>query len=212
MNQEDRYSPDTPTRHRTWDERFGGDEYAYGKAPNEFLASVADRIPMGRVLCLAEGEGRNGVFLAERGYAVTAVDSSSVGLAKARRLAAERGVAIETVHADLEDFAIEPAAWRGIVSIWAHLPRPVRAQVHAGVVHGLVPGGVFILEAYTPAQLEYGTGGPPVAERLVHLSSLREELAGLEFEIGRETVREVHEGRLHHGLSAVVQVVAVKPA
>jgi SAM-dependent methyltransferase len=210
MSQDGRHSPDPPTRQRTWDERFAGEEYAYGKDPNEFLASVADRIPPGRVLCLAEGEGRNAVFLAERGYAVTAVDSSGVGLAKARRLAAERGVTIETVQADLEEFVIEPGAWHGIVSIWAHLLRPVRARVHAAVVRGLAPGGVFILEAYTPAQLKHGTGGPPVVERLVELSSLRDELAGLELEIGRETAREVHEGRLHHGLSAVVQVVGVR--
>lgn len=197
-------------RHRSWDERFGGEEYAYGKEPNEFVSSVASWIPMGRVLCLAEGEGRNAVFLAERGYAVTAVDGSAVGLDKANRLAAERGVSIETVHADLAEYQIEPAAWHGIVSVWAHLRRPTRERVHAGVVRGLVPGGVFILEAYSPAQLEYGTGGPPVRELLVELDAVRQELAGLELEIARETVRDVHEGRMHNGRSAVVQVAARK--
>ena len=211
MSEEQRCSPDEPGPQRSWDERFAGEEYAYGKEPNEFLAAVADRLPPGRVLCLAEGEGRNAVFLAERGYEVTAVDSSGVGLAKARRLAAERGVTIATVHTDLADLVIEPAAWQGIVSIWAHLPRLLRARVHAGVVRGLAPGGLFILEAYTPAQLGYATGGPPVAGLLVELSTVREELAGLEFVIARETTREVHEGRLHHGMSAVVQVVAGKP-
>jgi len=212
MDERERYSPDQPRRHRSWDERFSGEDYAYGREPNEFLASVASWIPLGRVLCVAEGEGRNAVFLAERGHRVTAVDSSSVGLAKAGRLAAERGVAIETVHADLAEYEIEPRVCHGIVSIWAHLPQALRARVHAGVVRGLAPGGVFVLEAYSPAQLEYGTGGPPVKELLVELAAVREELAGLELQIARETVREVHEGQLHHGVSAVVQVVASKAA
>lgn len=210
MTENERYSRDRPTRHRSWDERYAGDDYAYGTEPNAFLASVSSWIPRGRVLCLAEGEGRNAVYLAERGYDVTAVDASAVGLEKANRLAADRGVSIETVREDLASYGIEPGAWQGIVSIWAHLPPQLRARVHAGVVRGLAMGGVFVLEAYSPAQLEYGTGGPPVRELLVEPGALREELAGLDLEIARETVREVHEGRLHHGPGAVVQVVAVK--
>ena len=113
-----------------WDERFSEPGFAYGTEPNDFLASVADRIPMGRVLSLAEGEGRNAVFLAGLGYEVTAVDSSRVGLAKAEGLAAERGVTIATVNADLADFEIEPGVWQGIISIFCHLPPVVRAAVH----------------------------------------------------------------------------------
>ncbi|MGD8276862.1 MAG: class I SAM-dependent methyltransferase [Gemmatimonadota bacterium] len=208
MTREGRYAPDAPERHRSWDERYGTDEYVYGTEPNEFVVEVADRIPDGRVLCLAEGEGRNAVYLAGLGYEVTAVDGSSVGLDKARRLAAERGVALETVHADLADFTIEPDTWEGIISIWAHLPRPLRTRLYGQAARGLVPGGVVALMAYTPAQLEYRTGGPPVAELLVDLASVREDLSGLDFEIARERVFEVHEGRLHHGMSAVVQVLA----
>lgn len=211
MSHEQRYSPDTAQRHRSWDERFAGDEYAYGKEPNEFVVAAADRIPPGRVLCLAEGEGRNAVYLAGLGHDVTAVDASSVGLAKARRLAAERGVSLTTVLADLTDFTIEPEAWAGIVSIWAHLPRPVRTRLYGQAARGLLPGGVFVLMAYTPAQLAYGTGGPSVPGLLVDLASLREDLPGLEFVIGREFVRDVHEGKLHQGPSAVVQVLARRP-
>jgi SAM-dependent methyltransferase len=211
VTQEGRYSPEPPTRHRSWDERYGTDEYVYGKEPSDFVVEVADRIPHGRVLCLAEGEGRNAAFLAGLGHQVTAVDASSVGLEKARRLATERGVALKTVHADLADFTIEPDAWEGIVSIWAHLPRALRTRLYREATRGLLPGGVFVLMAYTPAQLEYGTGGPPVAELLVDLASLREDLPGLDFEIGREFIREVREGRLHNGRSAVVQVLALKP-
>lgn len=92
------------------------------------------------MLCLAEGEGRNGVFLASRGHAVTAVDGSAVGLEKARALAAERQVSLRTVHSDSADYAIEPGAWAGIVSIWCHLPAALRVPVHRGVVAGLRPG------------------------------------------------------------------------
>jgi SAM-dependent methyltransferase len=164
------------------------------------------------VLCLGEGEGRNAVFLAARGHSVTAVDQSAVGLAKASALAQGRGVALTTVVADVSTYPIGPQAWPAIVSIWFHLPSRLRRPVHRAIVAGLAPRGVLVLEAYTPDQLERATGGPPEADRLMTLAGLREELAGLEFEIGREVEREVHEGRLHDGRSAVVQVLARKPA
>jgi SAM-dependent methyltransferase len=193
-----------------WNERYSAEEYAYGTAPNDFLAEVANRIPPGRVLCLAEGEGRNAVFLAEKGYQVVGVDASPVGLEKARRLAASRGVEVETIVADLANFDIAPDSWSGIVSIWAHLPPPVRKRLHRQAVDGLVEGGAFVLEAYTPAQLAFGTGGPPVAELMMDLKSLREELAGLDFVIAREMERDVREGMFHGGRSAVVQILAFK--
>ncbi len=194
-----------------WDERYSEPGYAYGAEPNDFLAAEAARIPPGgRVLCLAEGEGRNAVWLAGRGLVVTAVDQSSVGLAKAETLAAERGVSIATVQADLAVFEIEPGAWDAIVSIWGHLPRHVREVLHKKVAHGLRPGGVLILEAYTPAQLALGTGGPRDPGMCMTLASLREELAGLEVVVGIEKEREVKEGKYHQGRSAVVQVAAVR--
>jgi len=183
----------------------------YGTEPNAFLVSVADRIPPGRVLSLGEGEGRNGVFLAMRGFDVVGVDGSAVGLAKARCLAAERGVSLVTVVADLADWEIETGQWSGIVSIFCHIPPSTRSHLYRAAVHGLKPGGAFVLEAYTPDQLGRGTGGPPTAELLVTLSELREELAGLDLVVARETEREVHEGRLHTGTGAVVQVVGIKP-
>lgn len=163
------------------------------------------------MLCLGEGEGRNAVFLAGRGHWVLGVDQSAVGLAKAEALARERGLAIATNVADLATYRIAPGAWAGIVSIWIHLPPPLRAALHRAAVAGLAPGGAFVLEAYAPRQLEFGTGGPPDVEKLMTLELLRADLDGLEFEIAREIERDVHEGRLHHGRSAVVQVVARKP-
>jgi len=191
-----------------WDERYAQSGYAYGTEPNDFLAEVAPAIPEGPVLSLADGEGRNAVFLAARGHAVTAVDASPIGLSKAGRLAAERGVRVETRLADLEaGFELGTARWAGIVSIWCHLPRPAREELHAQVARALLPGGVFILEAYTPRQLRYGTGGPSSAALLPALDDLRAELKELELEIAREVVREVQEGRMHHGESAVVQLL-----
>jgi SAM-dependent methyltransferase len=192
-----------------WDERYQGDEYVYGTEPNDFLRSVADQIPVGRTLCIGEGEGRNAAHLAALGHQVTALDASAVGLAKAVRLAGSRGLSVSTVHADLADYEFEPAAWDAVVSIFCHTPAPVRRRVHAGVVGALKPGGMFVLEAYRPEQLGYRTGGPPTADLMMTLAELRGELAGLEIVHGAELEREVREGRLHCGRAAVVQVLAL---
>ncbi|EGV18851.1 SAM-dependent methyltransferase [Thiocapsa marina] len=193
-----------------WNERYAEDDFAYGTAPNDFLVEQAGRLPEGQVLCLAEGEGRNAVWLAARGHTVTAMDGSAVGLEKAHRLAAERGVRIETRCSDLAHFEIAPNTWSGIVSIFAHVPPDLRRRVHRRVVGGLRPGGVLILEAYTPEQLRFGTGGPPVVELTMDLATLEDELAGLVFEVARERERDVFEGRYHQGLGHVVQIVGRK--
>lgn len=194
-----------------WDERYSEDGYAYGTEPNDFVREHAHRIPTGPVLCVAEGEGRNAVYLAGLGHAVTAVDASAVGMRKAAALARARGLSVNTVVADLADFTVEPGAWTGVVSVFAHVSPPLRVKLHRSLVSGLRPGGVLILEAYTPDQIGRGTGGPPVPGPMMTLEGLRTELAGLDLVIGREIVREVHEGRYHTGEAAVVQVVGVHP-
>jgi SAM-dependent methyltransferase len=194
-----------------WDVRYGAEAYYYGTEPNEFLRERRDLIRhAGDVLCLAEGEGRNAVFLAAQGYRVVAVDQSAVGLEKAERLAASKGARITTVRADLADYQIAPSQWDGIVSIWCHLPRALRVEVHRRVVAGLRPGAVLLLEAYTPAQLAFKTGGPSTADLLPTLVELRQELDGLELVHAIERERVVQEGQGHTGVSAVVQVVARK--
>lgn len=194
-----------------WDIRYAASEYVYGTDPNDFLQSVVNRMPTGgKILCLAEGEGRNSVFLAKRQFRVTGVDSSAVGLEKAQQLAAKNDVSIETVVADLQHFEIEPETWDGIVSIFCHLPEPLRSQVYRDSVKGLKLGGVFVLEAYTPRQLQFKTGGPPVESLLYEPDSLRESLKGMQFDIFHEIERDVQEGHLHGGPSAVVQVFACK--
>jgi len=136
------------------------------------------------------------------------VDQSEVGLAKARRLAGARGVDIATQVAYLDDYRIAAGAWAGIIATFAHLPPPLRRRIHAEAVSGLRPGGVFILEAYTPAQLAFGTGGPKAPELLMTLAALQGELAGLEFLIAHEIERDVIEGDGHTGRGAVVQILA----
>jgi SAM-dependent methyltransferase len=192
-----------------WDARYAEPGWAFGTDPNDFLREQAHRLePGGRVLCLAEGEGRNAVWLAERGHDVTAVDLARVGLEKAKRLAAERGVKIATVAADLAEFEFGEAAWDGIVSIFAHVPPAVRLRVHAQVLRALKPGGLLLLEAYRPRQLERGTGGPPDDARMLDLDRLRPELGTLEWLLAREVERDVRAGRYPTGRASTVQLVA----
>jgi 2-polyprenyl-3-methyl-5-hydroxy-6-metoxy-1,4-benzoquinol methylase len=193
-----------------WNERYSSDGYAYGMEANDFLISMIDRLPAGKILCLAEGEGRNAVWLAEQGNEVTAVDASDIGLQKADRLAKARGVEITSVHADLADYDIGAQQWDAIISIFCHLPPDLRRDVHRRCVAGLRDDGMILLEAYTPSQLEYNTGGPPVAEMMMDMRSLRSELNGLEFLHLQECVREIHEGEFHNGPGAVVQALARK--
>lgn len=192
-----------------WDQRYSEPGYAYGTAANDFLLEHLASLE-GPALTLGEGEGRNAVAMAARGLAVTAVDSSDVGLRKARELAAERGVALETVTADLADFDMGEGRWRTIVSIWCHLPPDLRRDVLGRAVRALEPGGTLVLEAYGPGQLELSTGGPRDLALLPGLDVLLDDLRGLVPVVAVETRRMVHEGRYHDGESAVVQIVAKK--
>ncbi len=193
-----------------WDERYSTEEYAYGKNPNDFLEENYKTIPKGKVLCLAEGEGRNAVFLARQGYTVTAVDSSQVGLGKAKKLAEEHGVTIELIHADLADFDLGESKWDGIVSIFCPFPLALRKEVHKKIITGLKPNGVFLVEAYTPDQVKYRTGGGKSVDVMTSKESLIDQLDGLNFIHLIELERKVIEGKYHTGLAAVVQAIALK--
>jgi SAM-dependent methyltransferase len=195
-----------------WDERYSTEEYAYGTNPNNFLEANVSSIPKGKVLSLAEGEGRNAVFLAKQGYSVTAVDSSLVGLNKARKLAEENGVIVEFIHTDLAEYDLGENKWDGIVSIFCPLPSSIRKQLHKKVEAALKRNGVFLLEAYTPAQLKYGTGGGNSVDVMQSKESLSLELAGLKFKHLIELERDVVEGIYHTGIGAVVQAIAFHPS
>ena len=194
-----------------WDSRYDQDEFLFGTEPNDFLREEAHRIPAGgKVLCLGDGEGRNGVWLAEQGFQVTSVDLSQVGLDKTQRFAKERGVTIETVYADLADWPIEPQTWAGIVSIFCHMMPDERKKMHSRIVNGLQPGGVFLLEAYTPDQIDKGTGGPSNPDLLVTAEDITPELKSLDIQMAQNIEREVIEGACHTGLASVTQVMGEK--
>ena len=195
-----------------WDERYSQAGYAYGSQPNDWLREQSGRLKAGaELLCLAEGEGRNAVFLAAQGLRVTAVDQSAVGLAKARALATERGVAIETVTADLGDYDLGQARWDAIVSIWCHLPSALRGSLYGRVARALKPGGLFVLETYGPGQIALGTGGPKEPDLLGSQARLQAELPGLDWLSAATLRRQVEEGGFHRGLSEVVQLLGRRP-
>lgn len=194
-----------------WDKRYSRQEFVYGKQPNVFLVQWLDHIVEGPILCLAEGEGRNAVYLAEQGFTVTGVDRSAIGLAKAEAFARDRGVIVETIVADLASYHIEPGKYGAIISIFAHLPSTIRQQLHQKIVMGLKSGGTLLLEAFTPEQLKFESGGPPVEDMMMSLKMLLVEFAGFEIFHGQELLRNLEEGDFHQGMAAVVQVVARKP-
>ncbi len=195
-----------------WNDRYAADTLAYGDAPNDFLAAMADRLPRrGQALDIGAGEGRNALFLASRGLDVLAVDQSDVGMQKAQRLARERGLTLRTQAIDLKDFNPEPGSFDVVTSIFVHLPATLRAAVHGRIPAWLKPGGAFLLEAYAPDQLERTTGGPKDPTMLASLDAILAELPGLTIEHRAALVRTVSEGQFHTGEASVVQVLARKP-
>lgn len=194
-----------------WNERYSGDELAYGEAPNDFLSIMANQLPtFGHALDIGAGEGRNALFLASRGLNVLAVDQSEVGIRKAQRLAQERGLTLRAQATDLQDFDAEHNSFDVISSIFVHLPATLRAVVHKRVVAWLKQGGVFLLEAYAPDQIERDTGGPKDPSLLASLEVILGDLDALEIEHQAALVRNVSEGRFHTGKASVVQVLARK--
>ena len=194
-----------------WEYRYAGDAYLYGTHPNDFLRETVADLSTGSALCLADGEGRNSVFLAELGHDVTAVDLSEAGIAKGQALATNHQVVVEGVVADLTEFDLGSDRWDLIVSIFAHTPPPVRKSLHNRIATALRPGGVFVLEAYTPSQIGRGTGGPPVPEMTMTAAELERDLLGLDLTHVEELVRPVVEGPGHTGDGALVQVVGRRP-
>lgn len=192
-----------------WNERYSGDEFAYGTEPNTFLVENAKLIA-GPVLSLAEGEGRNAVFLASLGLDVLGVDGSEVGLAKAQRLAASKGVQIKTEVADLATYEPPANYYGSVVSISAHLPRDVRRRLYQSVEQCLKPGGIILLEAYSKSQLTRNTGGPKDPDMLMTAEDIEKEFLNCDVLLCHEIEREVVEGEFHTGLASVVQFIGKK--
>ena len=170
------------------------------------------RLPKsGSAIALGDGEGRNGVFLAEVGLQVTSVDLSEVGLSKARDLASTRGVAIETVQADLEHYTMTPESQDLIVSIYCHLPETIRRVVHQRAELALKPGGLFILEAFHHSQLKYQSGGPKTTDLLYDLEALTGDFQSLQILEALDGLCYLDEGARHSGLGHIVRLVLQKP-
>ena len=197
-----------------WNARYATDEYIFGTAPNVFLASQAAHLKAGqRALAIADGEGRNGVWLAEQGLAVHAIDFSPAALDKAARLAAQRGVTLEIEQADVLDWRWPEATYDVVVAIFIQfVPPPGRELIIEGIRRTLKPGGTLILQGYTPKQITFATGGPSNPANLYTEADLRNWFG--DWEIAHLAMHEsvINEGVHHHGLSALIDLVAVKPA
>ena len=196
----------------TWNQRFAADGYLFGTEPNAWLREHAGVWSPGqRVLCVADGEGRNSVWLAARGLQVQAFDIAEVGVAKARRLADAQGVHVDFQVADCDIYDWPQAACDGVAAIFIQFADPaLRERLFGRMVDSLRPGGTLLLQGYTPKQLEYRTGGPPLLSHLYTAPMLREAFAALDIVELREYEAEVHEGTGHHGRSALVGLVARK--
>jgi SAM-dependent methyltransferase len=163
-----------------WDERFSEPGFKYGTQPNAYLQAQASRFQSpARLLVPGDGEGRNGVWLAEQGHDVVSVDNSSVGLKKASGLAASRGVPLTTALVDLSDWAPPQSSFDAVILIYTHLPKAIRQRAHRALAQGLKPGGILLLEAFHPKQLAFASGGPKDLEMLYTPELMSEDFAGL---------------------------------
>lgn len=194
-----------------WDERYAGDEYFYGVEPNAFLVSQHQLLNPGMsCLAVADGEGRNGVWLAQQGLQVLAVDASPVALDKARKLAQQRGVTMQFEQVDLAQWEWGAGRFDVVVAIFIQFAPPgLREQMFERIKRCLKPSGLLLLQGYTPRQLEYRTGGPSQAENLYSEDLLRNSFGDMEIVQLREHDDIIHEGTGHSGMSALIDLVAI---
>jgi SAM-dependent methyltransferase len=194
----------------TWNRRFEGDQFLFGTEPNVWLRDHASRWPVGgRILSVADGEGRNSVWLAGQGFVVDAFDVADVAVAKARQFAERAGVQVAFTIADCTTFDWPAARYDGIAAIFIQFADPeLRSWLFRRIVDALKPGGILVLQGYTPRQLEYRTGGPPFASHLYTPELLRQAFAELDMLELREYEDVVHEGAGHNGRSALIGMVA----
>ncbi|MEM9394137.1 MAG: class I SAM-dependent methyltransferase [Pseudomonadota bacterium] len=196
-----------------WNDRYNRPDYLFGTEPAEFLKVQARHLPSeGLVLVVADGEGRNSVFLAERGLMVTAFDYAPNALAKAEDLAKQKGVEVDFLEADIFAWDWSADSYDAVVAIFIQfMPPQSRVAVFEGLKAALKPGGVLLLHGYAPRQVEYGTGGPPVAENMYTLPLLEEAFAGFEVLHSADYDAEIDEGPGHSGLSGLIDYVVRKP-
>jgi cyclopropane fatty-acyl-phospholipid synthase-like methyltransferase len=197
-----------------WNRRFASESYVFGTRPAAFVVDNAQHIPPhSRVLAPADGEGRNSVYLAELGHRVLATDIAEEGIAKARKLADARGVEVEFRHLDLQGWQWPRAEFDAVVAVFIQFAPPAfRDEIFAGLKRAVRPGGVALLHGYTPKQLEYRTGGPSAVEQLYTPELLEAAFADWELLRLEAYERELDEGEGHKGRSAVIDLIARRPA
>jgi SAM-dependent methyltransferase len=195
-----------------WDERYAAPGYLFGTEPAHFLVDQAAHLPeRGRILAVADGEGRNSVFLASRGLDVIAFDASRVAVEKARTLAAERGVSARFEVADVDGWDWAPETYDAVVAVFIQFaPPPMRARLFQGMKRTLKPGGVLMLHGYRPEQIDYGTGGPPQADNMYTEAMLGDAFGDMRILRLAAYDREIEEGKGHAGMSALIDLIAVK--
>jgi len=196
-----------------WETRFSGEHYLFGTEPNVFLKSHAHRHEKGgRILAVADGEGRNSVWLAEQGFDVHAIEFSPRALAKARKLAAERRVTVNFEQADLRDWHWPRDAYDGIAAIFIQFAPPAfRQRIFQGMRQATKPGGLVLIQGYSPKQLQYKNGGPSQIEHLYTTETMREAFGDWDIIALREHESELREGSHHVGVSGLLDLVARKP-
>lgn len=196
----------------TWNGRFESGHYIFGTAPNGWLSEQAHHLaPAGRVLCVADGEGRNSVWLAKRGHRVDAFDIAEIGIRKARALATGAGVGVNFAVADADALQWPAALYDAVVAIFIQFADPaMRARLFANMLRALRPGGLLVLQGYTPRQLQYRSGGPQRIDHLYTEEMLREAFAAAEIVELRSYDAELREGTQHTGMAALVGMVVRK--
>jgi len=196
-----------------WEERYATPDYLFGKDPSIFITEKTEYLKAGQTaLVVADGEGRNSVFMAEQGLVVTAMDGAANAVAKAEKLAAERGVSVDFKVADILQWDWDAVQYDLVVGIFIQFVGPdARAGIFEGMKRSLKPGGMLLLHGYTPEQIELGTGGPPFVENMYTKEILADSFGDFEILALNAYHREVQEGRGHSGMSALIDLVAQKP-
>jgi len=193
-----------------WEERYADKEYAYGRKPNVFFRQFINGFPPGKILFPAEGEGRNAVFAATKGWQVFAFDFSEKAKEKAMKLAKKNKVHINYFNADIENVFLEEKRYNAIALLYAHMPPKIRRKVHRRLVGSLKPKGMLILEAFSKAQLHKSSGGPKDIDMLFSIEDLYEDFNSMTIQIIAEEKTRLNHGKYHQGIASVIRILAIK--